>query len=265
MRARKNKVVAKRCTKYEYLMQGRLTCSRCGKRFGGYMNRQQKPERPYYLCLGQKREHAPDYENKPCRSSLRADEVDVLVWDEIRRLLKEPELLLEGVRLEQAEAEAQLTPLRGRIEFLDDMIENLTRQKDKLLDLYLTTDKLSKDVFQQKSDEIDTRRETFSHERADLSRRVAERAPNSGDGEAIRASCTELARGIDEFTFAEKRLVLETLNVKGVVVRGEKRGECKITLSGCFPKKPPETSQENHELLTTASGCSRSLSCRPPL
>ena len=68
--ARANKVTAKRSTKYEYLMQGRLTCTRCGKRFGGYMNRQQKPERPYYQCLGQKREHAHDYEDKPCRWSL---------------------------------------------------------------------------------------------------------------------------------------------------------------------------------------------------
>lgn len=242
-------------------MQGRLTCTRCGKRFGGYTNRLQKPPRPYYQCLGQKREHAPDYEDKPCRWSLRANEVDALVWDEIKNLLKNPQLLLEGVRLEQAQAETELSPLRERMQLLDDMIGALDRQQSKHLDLYVTTDNLSKDDYQKRLAELERRREAFGAERADLGRRVTERTPDPGNTEAIDAFCAELARGIDSSIFEDKQQVLEILNVKGVVVRGEKRGEYRITLSGYFPKQVGPSEDEEHELVTTISGCSTSPSC----
>jgi site-specific DNA recombinase len=202
--AGQNKATAKRNTKYEYLMRGRLVCSRCGKRFGGYMNRLQKPARPYYQCLGQKREHAPDYENKPCRWSLRADEVDALVWEEIRQLLQHPDMLLEGVRLQQTQADTELSVLRGRIAALDDAIRELDRQRSKLLDLYLSTDELPKDSLQEKMGEIGRKRDAAAQERAELEGRTADRTPNTEDILAIEACCAELASGIDEFTFEDK-------------------------------------------------------------
>jgi site-specific DNA recombinase len=202
--AGQNKATAKRNTKYEYLMRGRLVCTRCGKRFGGYMNRLQKPARPYYQCLGQKREHAPDYENKPCRWSLRADEVDALVWEEIRQLLQHPDMLLEGVRLQQTQADTELSVLRGRIAALDNAVRELDRQRSKLLDLYLSTDELPKDSLQEKMGEIGRKRDAAAQERAELEGRAADRTPNTEDILAIEACCAELASGIDEFTFEDK-------------------------------------------------------------
>ena len=75
---------------------------------------------------------------------------------------------MEGARQEQAKAQAESSVLRERIQALDDLIVGLDRQRSKLLDLYLSTDNLPRDMLQQKLDEIARHREERNAERIDL-------------------------------------------------------------------------------------------------
>ena len=95
---------AKRNTKQLTLLQGVLVCRECGYSCYRTCTRTSNKRISYYRCIGQDGWRHPD--GKRCSSRpVRADELDPLVWDEVRRLLEHPELV-------QAEIDRRISALR---------------------------------------------------------------------------------------------------------------------------------------------------------
>ena len=83
---------AKRNTKELTLLQGVLVCRECGYSCYRTSTRTSNKRISYYRCIGQDGWRHPD--GKRCTSRpVRADELDPLVWAEVRRLLRDPELV----------------------------------------------------------------------------------------------------------------------------------------------------------------------------
>jgi site-specific DNA recombinase len=80
---------SKRNTKELSLLQGVLVCRECGYSCYRTSTRTSNKRISYYRCIGQDGWRHPD--GKRCSSRpIRADELDPLVWAEVRRLLEEP-------------------------------------------------------------------------------------------------------------------------------------------------------------------------------
>jgi site-specific DNA recombinase len=95
---------AKRNTKKPTLLQGILVCRECG--YGCYRTttRTTKKRIYYYRCIGS--DNYRHIGGRVCHSRpIRADELDGLVWDEVRRLLEDPALV-------RAEIDRRLRALR---------------------------------------------------------------------------------------------------------------------------------------------------------
>jgi hypothetical protein len=60
-------------------------------------------------------------------------------------------------------------------------------------------------------------------------------------------NCHAAQDGIDHFTFEDKRMVIERLDVRGYVERGETTKDYRITITGFFP--PTEVSSEHDAAL----------------
>ena len=99
-------VKAKRNTKVSYLLQHLVRCAECGLRFGSescwtnitshngkrYRYEATTPHR-YYYCYGMRRHRLH------CRKRLyvRADQLEAVVWSEVKRVLQDPGLIVAGV------------------------------------------------------------------------------------------------------------------------------------------------------------------------
>jgi site-specific DNA recombinase len=95
---------SKRNTKQLTLLQGVLVCRECGYSCYRTSTRTSNKRISYYRCIGQ--DGWRHVGGKVCTSRpVRADELDPLVWGEVRRLLEHPELV-------QAEIDRRLAALR---------------------------------------------------------------------------------------------------------------------------------------------------------
>jgi site-specific DNA recombinase len=121
--------------KYDYLLTGLLICQECGYRLYGKPASQSK--RNYYRCLGQ--DGYRWKEGRLCSTHpVRVEVLDDLVWEQTRRLLEQPELVLQeySARIQtkqrgEDEFKALLTRKKGEG-------KQLELEKERLLDLYQT-------------------------------------------------------------------------------------------------------------------------------
>ncbi len=133
-RLEKNKQLSRRGTKEPSLLQGMLVCSKCGYAFYRSSSRTSKRKIYYYRCLG-----SDDYRYQNGRvcsqRPIRQDYMDDLVWKEVMKLLKDPQLIKSEIdkRVKQAQ---QSSPIKLRKQTL---LRNKTKIKkgiDRLLDAY---------------------------------------------------------------------------------------------------------------------------------
>ncbi len=162
-RKRRNKEMAKRNTKHEYLVGRRVVCGQCGaKMIGNAGNR----DRHYYYCPASQGELAA---KRACDNRyFRVDKVDAAVWEWVHGLLLEPETLRKKLEEERAKAEEATKPLRARLAVIDDLLADNRRQLEKLLDLYLSNGAFTKEMLTDRKARLEATIAALEKERADL-------------------------------------------------------------------------------------------------
>ena len=137
--------LAKRNTKAIYLLQHLLTCEKCGMSFTArtvnrntvrrngrtYRYEYSKPSR-YYTCSGMHRH------GLKCRepSYLRADTIEELVWSEVAKVLKHPEVILQGL---QAQATGQGNQdLLAEIDKSERQVREIQAEEDRAIRLHVS-------------------------------------------------------------------------------------------------------------------------------
>ena len=164
--AERNKKGASRNTHRQYLMQGRLVCAVCGMHFRvDWNNRVHGPEKGHYYCGGQKAVESRDFKTKICTRFIRQEALDAAVWEHIKGILKDPDLITIGVRQQQAKMDSESGVLKERLAMVQQLIADLEGQQRKLLDLYLASDGIPKELLTEKLADI-ARREEGVHARS---------------------------------------------------------------------------------------------------
>lgn len=131
---RNKKLSPRNNKKNEYLLGGLLRCKECG--YSLYGNPRTKPS-PFrdYRCLGQDGYRWPN--GRKCSGHpVRVDVLDELVWEQIRRLLEQPELVFEEYNKRQnKKKQGKLTYEQVTTE-KKKQIRRYESEKQRLLDLY---------------------------------------------------------------------------------------------------------------------------------
>src|SRR5262249_41802898 len=125
-----NIVRSRRNRKYDYLfLGGRLRCGRCGSSMGGF-----SPKKVLrYRCYSQRRHH-PD--EPYCHGTVRADEVEPLVWREIERVLGNPAIIMaELAHQEQQEATTQ-RDMTKEVQAIQKALDALEREAHRWDEAY---------------------------------------------------------------------------------------------------------------------------------
>jgi len=130
----RNKNFSARRTKKPTILQGLLVCSECGYSMYRTSTRTSKGKIYYYRCIGSDNyRHA---NGRVCSSRpLRQDYLDHLIWEQIIKLLEDPELVRREIDHRIKET-LDSGPIKKRKETLHKEMNRVQKGIDKLLDAY---------------------------------------------------------------------------------------------------------------------------------
>ena len=130
----RNKRLSKRRTKEPTLLQGLLVCEQCGYAVYRTSTRTSKRKIYYYRCIG-----SDNYRHAGGRvcscAPIRQDYLDEVVWNQVVRLLENPDLIEKEIN-RRIEESAYSNVTERRKEALMKELTRLQKGIDKLLDAY---------------------------------------------------------------------------------------------------------------------------------
>jgi site-specific DNA recombinase len=129
-----NKRLSARRTKSPTLLQGLLVCGQCGYGLYCTSTKTSKGQLQYYRCLGSDRYRHLRGPRCQCRP-IRQDYLDELIWQEVLRLLNEPELVRAEIE-RRIQENLSSDPVQQRKLRLERESKRIASQLDKLLDAY---------------------------------------------------------------------------------------------------------------------------------
>jgi len=205
-----NKRYSLRHTIEPTLLQGILVCNQCGYAYYRTSTRTSKRKLYYYRCLG-----SDDYRYKNgrvCNSRpIRQDYLDAVVWEQVIKLLEDPEIVRSEIRRRIKEIHNS-SPIKKRKEILEKEIIRLNKSIEKLLDAY------QEDLLQL--DELRRRMPSLRKREATLKSELTGIESAASDQHAI----LRVADNIDNFLFqlrkkADTMEVLDRQKVLRLVVK----------------------------------------------
>jgi len=207
-----NKRLASRNAKRQYLLSGYVFCHHCGRR---YRAKSTKPRAgvnvnyvPYYQCPGSDRIVSPTR----CQNKRwNANQLEKLVWEQIENLLSKPEVILAGLKAKQNEAnEAQ--SLQHELDQTSRQLKGLDREQEQLLQWALKG--FPEETVIKENERINRFRAELKQRRAELEARIEQGKQASTDIQGIERFCELARQNLGDFTFENKRLALQELQVK---------------------------------------------------
>jgi len=121
--------------KHEYLLSGLLRCKECGYALYGKPASNSKYKRLYYRCAGQDSHRF--IKGRVCSAHpIRVDALDELVWEQTRRLVEQPELVLQEYSARVQKKRRQQTEFKALLAKKKRENKQLELEKERLLDLY---------------------------------------------------------------------------------------------------------------------------------
>ena len=216
-RLQENKRFARRNTKEPTLLQGILVCRQCGYACYRTSTRTTKRRLTYYRCIGQ--DNWRHVGGRVCTSRpVRADELDELVWGQVRRLLENPELV-------QAEIDRRLASLRTehpatkRREALERDLARAEAALARLIEAY-QEQLISLGELRSRTPALRKRQSALRAQLDALDTELHDAETYLKLAETLEGFLARLGDSIDNLTIAERQRVLR-LVVREVLIGGE--------------------------------------------
>ena len=212
-----NKVHAPRRTIEPSIVQGLVTCSKCGYALSRTSTRSSARTLHYYRCLGSdgwRRLGGPVCDSRPIRQDL----LDDVVWTEILRLLEDPKLI-------QAELDRRLTaartaePAKQREQTLQRDLTRIRKSMDRLLTAY-QEELLSLDELRRRMPELRQRENAIQAELQSILDQVNDRAAYLRLAETLQAFLARLRASAATLDISERQRIVRLL-VREILIDNE--------------------------------------------
>jgi site-specific DNA recombinase len=208
---------ARRNTKQLTLLQGVLVCRECGYSCYRTCTRTSNKRISYYRCIGQ--DGWRHVGGRVCGSSpVRADQLDTLVWDEVRRLLEDPALVQAEIdrRLQALRTEHPATKRRDALE------RDLTRAESattRLIEAY-QEQLISIDELRARTPPLRKRQSALRAQLDTLDAELHDAETYLKLADTIERFLGRLTDGLDQLDVAEQQRILR-LVVREVLIGGD--------------------------------------------
>jgi site-specific DNA recombinase len=212
-----NKRFARRNTKQPTLLQGLLVCRECGYACYRTSTRTSKRRIYYYRCIGS--DNYRHVGGRVCQSRpIRQDELDALVWDEVRRLLAEPALVRAEIE-RRLDALRQADPASKRRDALGRELQRVRAGSARLLDAYQES-LLTLDQLRARMPKLRERETTLQTQLEALEAELHTAETYLKLAETLEGFLARLAEAADDLSIEERQRVLR-LVVREVLVGGD--------------------------------------------
>ena len=217
-----NKKFSRRNTKELSLLQGLLVCKGCGCSF--YKKKRSSKQKATYTCHSMLVKHMAKCGNR----SLRQEELDSLVWNEVVRLLKEPSLLEQEIarRAQENKQNAGKHLKQGKIE---KELRQLSIAKDKLLDAYQEGSCLTLDELRPRMEKIRKKAEGLETDLKAINALKEEHEKNIDFRATLEYLENRLTASSNDLSITDKQKIVRLL-IEEVVISKES-----ITIKHCIP------------------------------
>ena len=195
-----------RPARHSWLLSGFLKCGKCHRRYGSYPTHAAR----YYRCTAVDK-IAPHRCDAP---KLKAEELENLVFKDLKRILANPQLL-EAKLLEAAREDRDLD---SELASVEQQLRTIRLKEAKLLDQHLN-EFITESVLQQSGKALKSEREALEQSRQSIRDAIRLSRERTNVVNAATVYCRKITRHIETLDFARKRAVLKSL-IDEIVVEG---------------------------------------------
>jgi site-specific DNA recombinase len=221
-----NKVRARRRTLTPTLVQGLVSCRRCGYALSRTSTRSSARLIQYYRCIGSdawRHLGGPRCHSRPVRQDL----LDEIVWTEVIRLLEDPTLIQQELDRRLAVARAA-DPTQQREQALQRDLVRVGKSIERLLTAY-QEDLLMLEQLRERMPALRQREQALRNELQSMADQTRERATYLRLAETLSAFLARLRLAADTLDIAERQRMVR-LVVKEVLVDDDT-----IVIRHCIP------------------------------
>jgi len=209
---KRNRERATRNTKQQYLLSGLIRCSKCYRNYWGYVKRakwggEYHPKR-YYRCSGNLQMVSPA---RCGNRNLPADKVEALIWQEVEKLLCQPDLVLAELERKRTEVNDK-SFLEEELGQVNRRLKALNREQDQLLQWALKG--FPEESVIRENERINRQRAELKQRGVELETRMEQAKQAEVDIVGIERFCELVRQNLRDFTFEDKRLALEALRLE---------------------------------------------------
>ena len=229
-----NKIRSRRRTIEPSVVQGLVSCQKCGYAFARTSTRTSARKIHYYKCIGSdgwRKLGGPVCDNG---RFVRQDLLDPIVWDEVVRLLEDPTLIRQELdrRLEAARSS---NPTKKREQSLQRELAHVGKGIERLLSAYQEA-LMSIEQLRERMPALRQREQTLRAELQAITDQANDRATFLRLAETLTAFLARLRGAADTLSINERQRIVR-LVVKDVLI-----GEDTITIRHSIPVQqgPPQ-------------------------
>jgi site-specific DNA recombinase len=225
----RNKILARRRTIAPSIVQGLVSCSKCGYALSRTSTRSSARNIHYYRCIGSdrwRRLTSPVCDNRPVRQDL----LDQVVWTEVVRLLEDPSLIQQELDRRLAAARTA-DPAQQREKALQRDLARVRKSMERMLTAY-QEDLLSLDELRRRIPDLRQREQAMQAELQAILDQVNDRAAYLRLAETLTAFLERLRVSAGTIDVMERQRIVRLL-VKDVLV-----GDQTITIRHSIPVLP---------------------------
>ena len=250
-----NKVRSRRRTITPSLVQGLVSCRRCGYALSRTSTRSSARLIHYYRCIGSdawRHLGGPRCDNRPVRQDL----LDQIVWTEVIRLLEDPALIQHELDRRLAAARAA-DPTKQREQALQRELVRVGKGIERVLTAY-QEELLSLEQLRERMPPLRQREQALRTERQAIADQTRERATYLRLAETLSAFLARLRVAADTLDILERQRLVRLL-IKEVLV-----GDDTIVIRHCIPvpSTPPDGSDPPPPVRADEPGVDRSYLLR---
>uniref|UniRef100_A0A6M3IPD0 Putative resolvase domain containing protein n=2 Tax=viral metagenome TaxID=1070528 RepID=A0A6M3IPD0_9ZZZZ len=205
---KRNRLQSPRNRKHNYIFAGgRLRCGTCGHAMSGSCKKKKHGDLLYYRCIC----NVKSSYYKPCpQPNVRADEVEGVVWRELVKILKTPELILRELDKRTSGKKEALSDADELL--LKNQLSRLSREEERYVILF-GQESIDQAMFDKQISRVRQQRQSIEEKLSIIKQQQSELAAAQLHHQDLVNVLASLSDKLDNPTHEDKVRVMESLDI----------------------------------------------------